>query len=76
MKSQLVGFLKEAKNCVSDWSFWSNAIKCKFSHRCRLLKNSVRLIPAENKRMQLSLQTQLAEEKSQSLHSQKLQQWA
>jgi len=32
----------------------------------------VRLIPAENKRTQLCLQTELDEEKSQSLHSQKL----
>jgi len=35
-------------------------------HRCRLLKNTVRLIPAENKRIQLCLQTELAEEISQS----------
>jgi len=28
MKSWLVGFLKEAKNCVSDWSFRRNAIVC------------------------------------------------
>jgi len=33
----------------------------------------VRPNPAENKRTQLCLQTELAEEKSQSLHSQKLQ---
>jgi len=32
----------------------------------------MRLIPAENERTQLCLQTELAEEKSQSLHSQKL----
>ena len=70
MKSRLVGFLKQATNRVSDWSFRWNAIACWFS-RCRLLKNSVRLIPAENKRTQLCLQTELAEEKSQLLHSQK-----
>ena len=49
MKSRLVGFLKQAKNCVSDWSFWGKAIACQFPHRCRLLKKSARLIPAENK---------------------------
>ena len=26
MKSRLVGFLKQAKNCVSDWSLWSKDI--------------------------------------------------
>jgi len=26
MKSQLVGFLKQAKNHVSDWSFWRNML--------------------------------------------------
>ena len=36
-----------------------------------LLKMSVRLIRAENKRTQLCLQIELAEEKSQPLHSQK-----
>ena len=34
------------------------------------------LIQAENKRTQLCLQRELAEEKSQSLHSQKLRRWA
>ena len=33
-------------------------------------------MPADNKRKRLCLQTELAEEKSQSLHSQKLLQWA
>jgi len=28
MKSRLVGFLKQAMNCVSDWSFRGNAITC------------------------------------------------
>jgi len=28
MKSRLVGFLKQAKNRVSDWSFRWNAIAC------------------------------------------------
>jgi len=28
MKSRLVDFLKQAKNHVSDWSFWRNAIAC------------------------------------------------
>jgi len=28
MKSRLVGFLKQAKNRVSDWSFRRNAIPC------------------------------------------------
>jgi len=28
MKSRLVGFLKQAKNRVSDWSFRCNAIAC------------------------------------------------
>jgi len=28
MKSPLVGFLKQAKNRVSDWSFRRNAIAC------------------------------------------------
>jgi len=28
MKSRLVGFLKQAKNRVSDWSFRRNAIAC------------------------------------------------
>jgi len=26
MKSQLVGFLKQAKSCVSGWSFWRNVL--------------------------------------------------
>jgi len=76
MKRGLVGFLKQGKNRVSDWSSRRNAIACEFPHRCRLLKKSVRPIPAENKRTQLCLQTELAEEKSQSLHSQKLPRWA
>jgi len=76
MKSRLVGFLKQAKNRVIDWFFRRNAIACQFPNRCRILKNSVRLIPAENKRTQLCFQTELAEEKSQSLHSQKSPQWA
>jgi len=41
MKSRLVGFSKQAKNRVSDWSFWRNAIACKFTNCCRLLRNSV-----------------------------------
>jgi len=41
MRSQLLGFLKQVKNRVSDWSFRRNAIACKFPHRCHLLKNSV-----------------------------------
>ena len=76
MKNRLVSFLKQAKNRGSDWSFRGNAIACEFPHRCRLLKKSVRLIAAENKRTQLCLQTELAEEKSQSLHLQKLSRWA
>jgi len=28
MKSRLVGFLKQAKNRVSDWSFRRNSIAC------------------------------------------------
>jgi len=28
MKSRFVGFLKQAKNRVSDWSFRRNAIAC------------------------------------------------
>jgi len=28
MKSRLVGFLKQAKNRVSDWSLWGKAIAC------------------------------------------------
>jgi len=28
MKSRLIGFLKQAKNRVSDWSFRRNAIAC------------------------------------------------
>jgi len=28
MKNRLVGFLKQAKNHVSDWSFRCNAIVC------------------------------------------------
>jgi len=64
MKSWFVGhrFLKQAKNCVSDWSSGSNAIPCRFPHHCRLLKKSVRLIRAENKRTQLCLQIELTEE--------------
>jgi len=73
-RNYLQGFLKQAKNRVSDWSFRRNAIACEFPHRCRLLKKSVRPIPAENKRTQLCLQTELAEDKS--LHSQKLPRWA
>ena len=76
MKSRLVGFLKQAKNRVSDWSFRRNTIACKFPPRYRLLKKSVRPILAEKKITQMCLQTELAEEKAQSLHSQKLQRWA
>jgi len=61
MTSRLVGFLKQAKNRVSDWSLWDKATACLFPHRCRLLKISVRLILAEKKRTQLCLQTELAE---------------
>jgi len=75
MKSWLVGVLKQAKNRVGGWSFRRNAIACKFPHRCSLLKKSVRPIPGENKKTQLCLETELAEEKSQSLHSQKLPRW-
>jgi len=28
MKSRLVGFLEQAKKCMSDWSFRRNAIAC------------------------------------------------
>jgi len=28
MKSRLVGFLKQAKNRLSDWSLWGKAIAC------------------------------------------------
>jgi len=28
MKNQLVGFLEQAKNLVSDWSFRCNSIAC------------------------------------------------
>jgi len=28
MTSRLVGFLKQAKNRVSDWSLWGKAIAC------------------------------------------------
>jgi len=28
MKNRLVGFLKQAKNRVNDWSFRRNAISC------------------------------------------------
>jgi len=69
-------FLKQAKNRGSDWSLRRNAIACWFPHPCPLLKRSVRLIPAENSRTQLCLQKELAEEKSQSLHSQKSPRWA
>jgi len=31
MKSRLVGFLKQAKNCVSDRSFRRNTIACWFT---------------------------------------------
>ena len=76
MTSRLVGFLKQAKNRVSDWSLWGKAIACKFPHSCRLLKKIVRLIRAEKKRTHLCLQTDIAEKKSQSLPSQKLPRWA
>jgi len=36
----------------------------------------VRLIQAQNKRTQLYLQIKVAEDKLQSLHSQRLQRWA
>jgi len=61
MASRLVGFLKQVKNRVSDWSLWGKAIACWFPHSCRLLNKSVRLIRAEKKRTQLRLQTGLAE---------------
>jgi len=28
MKSRLIGFLKQAKNRVSDWSLWDKAVAC------------------------------------------------
>jgi len=73
MKSLFVGhrFLKQAKNRGSDWPLRSNAMACKFPRCCVLLKRNVSLIRAENKRAQLYLQIELAEEKSQWLHSQK-----
>ena len=43
---------------------------------CTTVIKSVRLIRAEKKRTKLCLQTELAEKKSQSLHSQKLPWWA
>jgi len=64
MKSRRVGFLKQARNLMSDWSFRRNATSCYFPPRCRLLTNNGRLIQAENKRKQLCLQTELAEGKS------------
>ena len=76
MKSRRVGLLKQARNLLKNWSFRRNAISCYIPPRCRLLTNSGRLIQAENKRKQLCLQTELAEEKSQSLYSQKLPRWA
>jgi len=71
MKSRLVGFLKQAKNRVSDWCF-----RRRTPTRANLLNavafsKIVRLIRAENKRMQLCLQIEFTEEKSPSLHSQK-----
>ena len=79
MKSRFVDhrFLKPDKNRVSDRSLRRNAIACKLPQSCCLLTKSVRLIRAENKRTQLCLQIELAEEKSQSqsLHSQNPSQW-
>ena len=63
MKSRLLGFLKQAKNRTSDGFFSTHRHLVLFPHRCRLLKNSGRLIQAEYKRKQLCLQTELAEEK-------------
>ena len=73
MKSRFVGhrFLKQARNRVSDWSFRS-----KFPRRCLLKKACVRPTRAENKKTQLCLQVELAEDKSQSLRSQKSPLWA
>jgi len=68
-------FLKQVKNCGGDWSLRRNAIGWQFPYNCPLLKSSVRLIPAENKRTQLCLQKELTEEKSQSLHSEKPPRW-
>ena len=78
MKNLFVGhrFLKHGKTRGSDCSLRSKAMACWFPHHCGLLKRSVRLIRAENKRTQLCLQLELAEEKSQQLHAQKSPQWA
>ena len=79
-KSLFIGhrFLKHAKNRGRDWSFRNNAITCEFPHglSVRLSLKSVRLIRAENKRMQLCLQIELGEENSQLLYSQKSPRWA
>jgi len=68
MKSQFVGFLKQDKNRVSDGPFDATPSRANFLTTIAFSK-SVRLIPTENKRMQLCFQTELAEENSQSLHS-------
>jgi len=52
------------------------SIRVLFSLLLSPSQKSVRLIPAENERTQLCLLTELAEEKPQSLHSQKLPRWA
>jgi len=55
---------------------FESAERTEFPHCWQLLKKIVRLIRAESKRMQLCLQREFPEEKSQSLHSQKPSWWA
>jgi len=70
MKSWFVGHRLHAKDRVID-IFAPTSSRADFLMAVAFSKWILRLIRAKNKRTQLYLQIELAEEKSQSLHSQK-----
>jgi len=71
MESWFVGQRLQAKNRVIDL-FDARPSRDNFLMAVAFSKGVLRLIRAKNKRTQLCLQIELAEEKSLSLHSQKL----
>jgi len=70
MKTWFVGHRLQAKDHVIDL-FYATPSRANFLMAVASSKRVLRLIRAENKRTQLCLQIESAEEKSQSLHSQK-----
>jgi len=75
MKSRLVGFLKQAKNRVSDWSL-------RQSHRVLISspmspsQKDCETNPSREEKKASVFSNRMSWRKSQSLHSQKLPRWA